>query len=228
MSLVSAAFAKATMPDNNAMHQTRREGVALVPRRGPVVERALQVIASVRRSRDRHMGNTNRGQRAIRQLKIELRRGSSNASNNIAATYREIGNRRRAFHWWRRTAGPHDGSAWLEVGYCAQYGIGTCRDRSAAIRCYRQAIKTYHTSEFAQEEARYHLAVALIDRDDARGRREAQHLLSQAAEDGDYKQATDLLLQLSDTKPRRICRCRRELPRRLGGKARCPLHRGRT
>jgi hypothetical protein len=49
MSLVSAAFAKATMPDNNAMHQTRREGVALVPRQEPVVERVLQVIASVSR-----------------------------------------------------------------------------------------------------------------------------------------------------------------------------------
>jgi hypothetical protein len=33
MSLMSAAFAK-TMPDNNAMHQTRREGVALAPPSG--------------------------------------------------------------------------------------------------------------------------------------------------------------------------------------------------
>jgi hypothetical protein len=41
MSLMSAAFAKTTMPDNNAMHQTRREGVALAPRRGPVVEARL-------------------------------------------------------------------------------------------------------------------------------------------------------------------------------------------
>jgi hypothetical protein len=31
MSLMSAAFAKTTMPDNNAMHQTRREGLALPP-----------------------------------------------------------------------------------------------------------------------------------------------------------------------------------------------------
>ena len=172
------------------------------------------------------MRNTNRRQRAIRQLKIELRRGSSIASNNIAATYRRIGNRRRAFHWWRRTAGPHNGGAWLEVGYCVQYGIGTRLDRAAAIRSFRQAIKTYYTSKFDQEEAQYHLAVALLDRGDARGRREAQHLLSQASEDGDYHQATDLLQQLSATDPLRICRCRRELPRRLGGKAHCPLHRG--
>jgi hypothetical protein len=40
MSLMSAAFAKTTMPDNNAMHQTSREGVALVPR-GLVVEARL-------------------------------------------------------------------------------------------------------------------------------------------------------------------------------------------
>jgi hypothetical protein len=31
MSLMSEAFAKTTMPDNNALHQTSREGVALAP-----------------------------------------------------------------------------------------------------------------------------------------------------------------------------------------------------
>jgi hypothetical protein len=43
MSLISAAFAKTTMSDNNAMHQTSRKGVALAPRRGLVVEARLQV-----------------------------------------------------------------------------------------------------------------------------------------------------------------------------------------
>jgi TPR repeat protein len=132
------------------------------------------------------MPNTTRGQRIIQQLKTELRRGSSTASNNIAATCREIGNLRRAFHWWRRTAGPQDGDAWLEVGYCLQYGIGTRRDQTSAIRCYRQALKTQYTSKFGQEEAQYHLAVALLDRGDARHRPEAEHLLNLAAEDGDY------------------------------------------
>jgi len=49
MSLMSAAFAKTTMPDNNAMHQTSREGVALAPVGGQSLRRALQVIASVSR-----------------------------------------------------------------------------------------------------------------------------------------------------------------------------------
>ena len=99
------------------------------------------------------MPKTTRGQRAIQQLKTEFRRGSSTASNNIAATYREASNLRRAFHWWRRTAGPEDGDAWLELGYCLQYGIGIRHNQTAAIRCYRQALKTQYISKFGQEEA---------------------------------------------------------------------------
>ena len=156
---------------------------------------------------------------------MELRGGSSAASNNIAATYRELGNFRRAFHWWKRTAGPHHGDAWLEVGYCLQYGIGTRRDLAAAVRSYRQAIKTYYTTEFGQEEAQYHLAIALIDRGAGRDHYEVARLLTQAAEDGDYSQAADLLRQLSGSRPLRMCRCRRHLARRLGGKAHCELHR---
>lgn len=170
------------------------------------------------------MLNSSRGELAIQKLKAELRRGSSIASNNIAVTYRELGNFRRAFHWWKRTAGPQDGDAWLEVGYCLHYGVGTRRDRTAAIRAYRRATSVdCTTTEFGEEEAQYHLAVALLDRS-ARDRREPERLLRQAAEDGDYPQATDLLRQLHENRPLRICRCRRALPRRLGGKAHCELH----
>ena len=59
---------------------------------------------------------------AIRKLRNKLRLGDATASNNIAATYRELGNFQRAFQWWRLTAGLKDGDAWLEVGYCLQYG----------------------------------------------------------------------------------------------------------
>ena len=162
---------------------------------------------------------------AFRRLRNKLRLGDATASNNIAVTYRKLGNFRRAFQWWRRTAGPHDGDAWLEVGYCLQYGIGTRRDPTGAIRAYRRAIRTYYTTAYACEEARYHLAVALLDRGEVRHRREARGLLARAAKDGDYPQATDLLEQVGEESPLRICRCRRGLARRLGGKAHCPLHR---
>jgi len=172
------------------------------------------------------MRDPHRGRLAIWKLKIKLRVGDSTASNNIAATYRELVNFHRAFHWWRRTAeSPYDGDAWLVVGYCLYYGIGTRRDRAAAIRAYRRAIKTYYTTEYDREEAQYHLAVALLEGGATRYRRKAAQLLNQAADDGDYPQATDLLRQLGQTAPPRICRCRRGLARRLGGKAQCPLHR---
>jgi TPR repeat protein len=174
------------------------------------------------------MRNPRRGRLALSKLKSKLREGDSTASNNIAATIRELGNFRRAFHWWRRTAeGPHNGDAWLEVGDCLHYGIGTRRDRAAAIRAYRRAIKTYYATEYDREEAQYHLAVALLDSGTTRYRREAAaRLLNHAAEDGDYPQATDLLTQLDENSPSRICRRRRGLARRLGGRAQCKLHRG--
>jgi tetratricopeptide (TPR) repeat protein len=171
------------------------------------------------------MRDLNRHRVAIRRLRTRLRLGDSLASNNIAATYRELGNFRRAFQWWRRAAGPKDGDAWLEVGYCLQYGIGIRRDPTAAIRAYRRAIKTYYTTPYGCEEALYHLAVALLDRDDKRYRREIEHLLTRAAEDGDYLEAANLLRQVRETKSAHVCRCRRGLARRLGGKAQCPLHR---
>jgi len=171
------------------------------------------------------MRDLSRHRVAIRKLRNKFRLGDATASNNIAATYRELGNFRRAFQWCRRMAGPKDGDAWLEVGYCLQYGIGTRRDPTAAIRAYRSAIRTYYTTEYGCEEAQYHLAVALLDRGDTRYRREVEGLLSQAAEDGDYPEAADLLEQIREKKPSRICRCRRGLARRLGGKTHCPLHR---
>jgi TPR repeat protein len=171
------------------------------------------------------MRDANKDRLEIRRFKKQLRVGSSTAANNIAATYRKLGNARRAFHWWRRTAGPHDGDAWLEVGYCLQYGIGTRRDAAAAMRAYRKAVASDHTTESGREEAQYHLAVALVDRDDVRSHREVERLLNQAAQDGDYPQATQLLARLAERQPLRVCRCRRGLARRLGGKTHCPLHR---
>jgi len=172
------------------------------------------------------MRDTSAGRRALLQLKKRLRLGDPTASSNIAATYREQGNTRRALHWWRRAADSGDGDAWFELGYCLQYGIGARRDPVAAIVAYQNAIKSSWATEFGIEEAQYHLAVALLDRGTPRFRREAQRLLAVAAGDHDYPQADQLLGELGHAPPWRICRCRRELARRLGGRAQCVIHRG--
>lgn len=171
-----------------------------------------------------NMRNKNQEKKAILDLKKRLRRGNPTAANNIAATYRQIGNNRRAFHWWQQAASPQDGDACLEVGYCFQYGIGTRRNMPAAIRSYRAALATSHICEYGREEAQYHLAIALLDSGTCRSRQEVLHLLQQAAKDGDFSQAAELLEQLDSALPLRVCRCRRGLQRRLGGKAHCPLH----
>ena len=106
-----------------------------------------------------------------------------------------------------------------------QYGIGTRRNATAAIKAYRRAIASDHTTDYAREEAQYHLAIALINRGGWGSQREIERLLHAAAEDGDYPRAIALLVRVGEQQPLRICRCRRGLARRLGGKAHCPLHR---
>jgi len=148
---------------------------------------------------------------------------------NIAASYRMAGNRRRAFHWWKRAAGEpwKDGSALMELGYCYQYGIGVRRDADAACAAYRSAIRSKRIDEYSREEALYHLAIAHLDLDAApRGRRRAAKLLREAASDGDYPQAAALLAHLETHEPLSVCRCGRGLGRKFGGKAQCPLHCG--
>lgn len=135
--------------------------------------------------------NKSQRRKAILDLKRKFRCGDPTAAGNIAATYREIGNRRRAFHWWQKAASLQDGDAWLEVGYCLQYGIGTKMNVRAAVRSYRNALAAYYITEYAKEEAQYHLAIALIDSGNHRSRREVRLLLQQAAEDSDFLQATD-------------------------------------
>ena len=171
------------------------------------------------------MSSAEKHRLAIKKLKVDLREGSSIAANNIAATYRQLGNFRRAFHWWQRTAGTRDGNGWLEVAYCLQYGVGVRRNANAAIAAYRRAIASHAITMFGREEAQYHLAIALLDRRRSRPSRNVECLLAEASADGDYPQADDLLRQLRDGGPSRLCRCRRWLARSLGGKAQCAWHR---
>jgi TPR repeat protein len=157
-------------------------------------------------------------------MKKLLRSGDEIRISNIAATYRMAGNRRRAFDWWRRAA-ESDGSALLELGYCYQYGIGVRRDLRTACVAYLAAVRSRWIDEYSREEALYHLAIAYLDLDKGRpSRRRAVKLLREAAADGDYPQAADLLGQLKSGGPINECRCRRGLLRSLGGQAQCALH----
>jgi hypothetical protein len=113
--------------------------------------------------------------------------------------------------------------ALTERGYCIQHGVGTRRNEGAAERTYRAAIASMWITDYAREEAMYHLGVLLLSRQSASSPREAVTLLRAANVDKDYPQAETLLRTIGSADAPSICICRRHLRPRLA-KRHCPLH----
>jgi TPR repeat protein len=143
--------------------------------------------------------------------------------SNVAAAYRILENFRLAARWYERAAEHGDGDALTEWGYYLQHGVGTRKDEMAAERAYRAAIASQWITDYAREEAMYHLAVLLLSRRSARSRRAAAELLRVASADGDYPQAEALLHVVKSADGRALCVCRRHLRPRLA-RRHCPLH----
>src|SRR5688572_16217554 len=82
--------------------------------------------------------NRHRQLAEIASLKRGLKAGRSNLLlGNIAVAYRALGNRRRAFEWWRRAAGPHDGDSFVEVRL-----LPTVRNRrEAGLGCRHESVQ---------------------------------------------------------------------------------------
>ncbi len=172
------------------------------------------------------MQKTERIKYEIASLKKKLRTKDSCAENNLAAIYRELGNRKRAFFWWKRAVETWgDGDSLLEMGYCYQYGIGISLNKGKATQSYWKAILSNNCTEYGREEAKYHLAIALLDTGkNSISKRTVKKLLKEAAADGDFPQAAGLLQQLEGNVQSPPCRCRRGLLRSLGGANQCRLH----
>ncbi len=161
----------------------------------------------------------------ITRLKRELKSGRTNVLvGNIAVAYRALGNRRRAYAWWRKAAALGDGDALVEVGYCLQYGIGVRREPAAAMKAYRDALRSRSITPHGLEEALYHLAIAHVDLGGSGNQRRAIALLQRASADGDYPSASRLLTALDRGEVAALCRCRRSLRDSLGGRERCRFH----
>ena len=143
--------------------------------------------------------------------------------SNVAAAYRILGKFRLAARWYKRAAEHGDGDALTEWGYCLQHGVGTRKDEMAAERAYRAAIASKWITDYAREEAMYHLAVLLLGRPSASSRRAAVNLLRAANVDEDYPQAEAFLRTTGSADARYFCICRRHLRPRLA-KRHCPLH----
>jgi hypothetical protein len=135
------------------------------------------------------MTTLDREKQYIRKWRVKAARGDCSAMSNVAAAYRILENFRLAARWYKRAAEHGDGDALTEWGYCLQHGIGTRKDERAAEQSYRAAIASKGITDYAREEAMYHLAVLLLCRQSASSRRAAANLLRAANVDEDYPQS---------------------------------------
>ena len=169
------------------------------------------------------MTTLEREKRYIRKWRAKAARGDCSGMSNVAAAYRILENFRLAARWYKRAAEHGDGDALTEWGYCLQHGVGTLKDEMAAERAYRAAIASKWITDYAREEAMYHLAVLLLSRQSAHSRRAASELLRVASADGGYPQAEALLQVVKSADGQVLCVCRRHLRPRLA-RRHCPLH----
>ncbi len=169
------------------------------------------------------MTTLDREKHYIRKWRAKAVGGDCSAMSNVAAAYRILENFRLSARWYKRAAEQGDGDALTDWGYCLQHGIGIRKDTRAAERAYRGAICSRWITDYAREEAMYHLAVLLLSRQSASSRRAAVKLLRAANADKDYAQAEALLRMVGAADRLNVCICRRHLRPRLA-KRHCPLH----
>jgi TPR repeat protein len=170
------------------------------------------------------MSTLEREKQYIRKWRPKAIRGDATAMSNVAAAYRILENFRLAARWYQRAVEHGDSDALTDWGYCLQHGVGTRKDETAAERAYRAAIASKGITEYAREEAMYHLAVLLLYRNSTSSRRAALKLLRSAKADQDYPQAEALLRRTVESPGSlNVCICRRQIRPRLA-KRHCHLH----
>ncbi len=162
----------------------------------------------------------------LKILKEAARAGDACAHSNIPLIYRDAGNLRRAFFWWKRLAeSEFKGDAFVDIGYCLMHGIGVRRNLREARIAFERAMQSKWISQWQQEEAMYLLAVCLLESpSDNRARVKAMALLARANKDSDFPEAGNLLQQVEAGSILTPCRCRRGLRRSIRGQAPCQIH----
>lgn len=97
---------------------------------------------------------------ALKWYRKALHAGASYVAQNIAITYRQIGNHTAAVRWFRRNAHQGDGDALIQLGIHYYWGKGVRKDAKAAVRCFRNAIRSRNISEWDRDDAFFLLGLA--------------------------------------------------------------------
>jgi TPR repeat protein len=110
------------------------------------------------------LGNGNGVRKNVGEALLWLRKahraGDPCAAQNIAVTYRENGDLKTAFKWFRRAAEAGDGDALIQLGIHYYWGKGVRNNPRAAIRCFRAATKVKNISGMGRDDAFFFLGIA--------------------------------------------------------------------
>lgn len=138
---------------------------------------------------------------AIRWLKRAIRNGAGySAANNIAVTYRQNDDFRKAVIWFRRAISYRDAGALIQYGIHLYWGIGVRTDHTAAVRCFRRAIraKTSDICEASRDDGYFYLGIAYLE---GKGVRQsiqmAKRQFQRANADNDHPTAAKVLQKLA-------------------------------
>jgi TPR repeat protein len=134
---------------------------------------------------------------ALLWLRKAFRAGVPCAAQNIAITYRENGDLKTAFKWFRRAAEAGDGDALIQLGIHYYWGKGVRRNPRAAVQCFRAATKVKNISGMGRDDAFFFLGIAYHE---GRGVQasipNAEKFFKQANIDSDHVAADKMLSKL--------------------------------
>jgi len=134
---------------------------------------------------------------ALSWLRKAFHAGDVIAAQNIAITYREIGDLRAAVKWFQKSADAGDGDALIQLGIHYYWGKGVKKNPKAAIRCFRMASKAKNISEGGRDDAFFLLGVAYSEGEGVRTSiPSARRLFERANIDNDHSAARRMLLHL--------------------------------
>lgn len=134
---------------------------------------------------------------ALYWLRKAFRAGSTCAGQNIAITYREKGDLKAAFRWFRKVAEAGDGDALIQLGIHYYWGKGVRKNPKAAVQCFRKATKIKNISGVGRDDAFFFLGIAHHDGCGVRASMpKAKQFLKRANIDGDHVAAEKLLNKL--------------------------------
>lgn len=134
---------------------------------------------------------------ALLWLRRASRAGDTCVAQNIAITYREIGDLRAAVRWFRKSADAGDGDAMIQLGVHYYWGMGVRKNPTAAVRCFRIATKVTNICEASRDDAFFFLGFAYFKGEGVRASlTSARKMFERANIDNDNPAARKMLRQL--------------------------------